>query len=75
MNQSVSINVNAPFEHANPASRLTGRFAIMPETLRTWRKRKAGRYVLRHLSPHLLVDIGISESERFIETNKPFWRA
>ena len=29
---------------------------------------------LAELPPHLLKDIGLTESDRFVESNKPFWR-
>ena len=41
----------------------------------TWRQRKLYRASLRRLDSNILRDVGISEAERFIEVNKPFWEA
>jgi uncharacterized protein YjiS (DUF1127 family) len=42
-------------------------------TLETWRQRDANSMQLAHIDPRTLRDIGISESQRFIEVNKSFW--
>ena len=34
----------------------------------------ATRRALAELPPHLLKDIGLTEADRFVESNKPFWR-
>lgn len=39
----------------------------------TWYQRKADRTRLSELSPRLLLDVGITETQRFYEVNKPFW--
>ena len=40
-----------------------------------WRQREISRTSFYALGPSILRDAGISESERFIEGNKPFWEA
>lgn len=40
----------------------------------TWFERARSRRELAELPPHLLKDIGLTESDRFVESNKPFWR-
>ena len=40
-----------------------------------WRQREISRTSFYALDPSILRDAGISESERFIEGNKPFWEA
>jgi uncharacterized protein YjiS (DUF1127 family) len=40
-----------------------------------WRQREISRTSFYVLDPSILRDAGISESERFIEGNKPFWEA
>jgi len=42
--------------------------------LMTWFERARSRRELAELPPHLLKDIGLTESDRFVESNKPFWR-
>ena len=40
----------------------------------TWLERARSRHELAELPPYLLKDIGLTESDRFNESNKPFWR-
>ena len=40
-----------------------------------WRQREISRTSFSVLDPSILRDAGISESQRFIEGNKPFWEA
>ncbi len=40
-----------------------------------WRQREISRTSFYALDPSILKDVGISDSERFIEGNKPFWEA
>jgi uncharacterized protein YjiS (DUF1127 family) len=40
-----------------------------------WRQREISRTAFYVLDPSILRDAGISESQRFIEGNKPFWEA
>lgn len=39
-----------------------------------WQKNKRSRDYLAEMSPHLLKDIGITESERQAELAKKFWQ-
>ena len=41
--------------------------------LEAWRQRDANRTQLAHTDPRTLRDIGISESQQFIEVNKSLW--
>ena len=43
-------------------------------TLLLWRRRIVSRRQLARLDARLLADAGISESQRYAELNKPFWR-
>ena len=43
--------------------------------LATWRLRHKTRRQLAATESHFLQDVGISESQRFIEVNKSFWEA
>ncbi|MGL4754968.1 MAG: DUF1127 domain-containing protein [Aeromonadaceae bacterium] len=40
----------------------------------TWFERARSRRELAELPPYLLKDIGLTEADRFNESNKPFWR-
>jgi uncharacterized protein YjiS (DUF1127 family) len=42
--------------------------------LRLWKEKRRTRYYLSEMSPHMLKDIGISESERQEELGKKFWQ-
>ncbi len=42
--------------------------------LLTWLERVRTRRELAELPPYLLKDIGLTESDRFCESHKPFWR-
>lgn len=43
-------------------------------TLMLWQRRLASRRQLARLDARLLADAGISESQRYEELSKPFWR-
>lgn len=43
-------------------------------TLLLWQRRMASRRQLARLDARLLADAGISESQRYEELSKPFWR-
>lgn len=43
-------------------------------TLLLWQRRIASRRQLARLDARLLADAGISESQRYEELSKPFWR-
>ena len=43
-------------------------------TLLLWQRRMASRRQLARLDSRLLADAGISESQRYEELSKPFWR-
>jgi uncharacterized protein YjiS (DUF1127 family) len=42
--------------------------------VQAWQARRATRYALGRLDPHLLRDIGLSDVEAQAEAEKPFWR-
>jgi uncharacterized protein YjiS (DUF1127 family) len=64
-----------------PAGTMTGSplFAIVDYlssivlTLEAWRQREVNSTQLAHTDPRTLRDIGISESQQFIEANKSLW--
>ncbi len=42
---------------------------------RTWHERYRTRQEFARVDSHILKDCGISEAQRYIEVNKPFWEA
>jgi uncharacterized protein YjiS (DUF1127 family) len=42
--------------------------------LLSWQQRSRTRRQLAQLNPHELADVGITEAERQVELDKPFWR-
>ena len=47
---------------------------IFLSVFQTWKDRKRTRNYLSEMSPYMLKDIGISESERQAELGKKFWQ-
>jgi uncharacterized protein YjiS (DUF1127 family) len=43
--------------------------------LRDWRRRSRERGELAHLDARMLADIGLTDADREMLVNKPFWRA
>ena len=41
----------------------------------TWTQRRKTRMHLRELTPELLQDIGVQQTDAINEINKPFWKA
>ena len=60
LNEKTSANTNLPMH--------------LLATLLLWRRRIISRRQLARLDTRLLADAGISESERYAELSKPFWR-
>ena len=50
------------------------RFTGFRERLWIWLRRIRTRHDLSKLDDHLLRDVGLSRSDRYLETAKPFWR-
>lgn len=57
-----------------PVSRLLGGVSKTFHLLETWRRRHQSSMQLARVETRTLRDIGVSESRRFIEVNKPFWQ-
>ena len=51
------------------------RVARVTRAIETWRRRQRTRAQLAGVDAHILRDAGISEADRFIESNKSFWEA
>jgi uncharacterized protein YjiS (DUF1127 family) len=52
-----------------------GAFSRFLERLEVWRERRRGRKLLAQMDAHDLKDLGVSLSDVYAETEKPFWRA
>jgi uncharacterized protein YjiS (DUF1127 family) len=56
-----------------PANGIIERIKDMARTLESWRLRHKTRMQFANVEARILRDVGISEGQRFIEVNKPFW--
>jgi uncharacterized protein YjiS (DUF1127 family) len=61
------------FSKATPSNPRSLPLRALP-TLLLWQRRMASRRQLARLDSRLLADAGISESQRYEELSKPFWR-
>ena len=57
------------------SSGLRDRWIRFSETIDTWNRRHRTRQQFAKVESRVLRDIGVSEADRFIEVNKPFWEA
>jgi uncharacterized protein YjiS (DUF1127 family) len=60
--------------HRDAVDALSDATAWLRATLRTWHRRARERDQLARLDGRMLKDIGVSEADRFVLVNKPFWR-
>ena len=60
---------HARFEAPTWIDRMTSALRVVE----TWRQRHRTRRQLAAADARILRDVGISEAQRFIESNKPFW--
>ncbi|MGE8496840.1 MAG: DUF1127 domain-containing protein [Pseudomonas sp.] len=61
------------FEQASSTSQAAWPLRLVA-ALTVWKRRIISRRQLARLDSRLLADAGISESQRYVEMNKPFWR-
>ncbi|WP_371168731.1 DUF1127 domain-containing protein [Aliiroseovarius sp. 2305UL8-7] len=47
---------------------------LVAVTVTKWSQRRKMRQALKTLQPHLLEDIGVTQTEAGIEAEKPFWQ-
>jgi uncharacterized protein YjiS (DUF1127 family) len=73
MNHTAAVRITQG-DHARFRA-LTGidRMASAFKAVETWRQRHKTRRQLAAADARILKDVGISEAQRFIESNKPFW--
>ncbi len=70
-----SADTSTPAEQRRQIRQLSSRLAGLLDLVTTWKLRHETRNQLAHATPEVLRDVGISESQRFIEVNKSFWQA
>ena len=63
--------ISDPFESFNWLDLVVG----IVDTFTTWKRRARTRRDFADLDDRLLRDIGVDRVDRWIEVNKPFWRA
>ena len=51
---------------------ITDQLSHLAKAMEHWRRQQQASIQLGHVDAHTLRDVGISESRRFIEINKPF---
>jgi len=75
MSHAVTLDHSDVFEARRRARRTAEWVARIRKLARTWHQRHRTRQDFARVEPRILRDCGISEAERFIEINKPFWEA
>ncbi len=63
----------AGIETRNPVFAIVDCLVDWVVALETWRRRHKASMQGARLESRILRDLGISEAQRFIEVNKPFW--
>lgn len=63
----------AGIEARNPVFAIVDCLVDCIAALETWRQRHKASMQGARLESRILRDLGISEAQRFIEVNKPFW--
>ena len=75
MNHTATLRHSAVVDARRRASRLVEQINRLVDTVDTWKRRHRERQQFANVDARVLQDCGISESQRFIEVNKPFWEA
>ena len=75
MKQLTYQDINLPAGKPVSTDAIEMTIANVAATLRRWHRHSAQRRQLAELSTQLLDDLGITETQRFEEISKPFWRA
>jgi len=68
---------NRNFDSFDAAPRARAIFGWVADTLaliETWQRRQRASAQLARVDARVLRDAGISDAQRFVELNKPFWR-
>ncbi len=73
--QTTSVSTRKTPAIVAPVLFLLDGIAATLHLLETWRRRHQSSMQLARVETRTLRDIGISESRRFVEVNKPFWQA
>jgi len=75
MSHATALNHSDIVEIRRRARRRAEWVARIRKLARIWHERYATRQQFARVDARTLRDCGISEAERFIEVNKPFWEA
>ena len=75
MNHAATLRYSSVLEARRNALRLIELASRIRETVDTWVRRHQTRRQFAGVDARILRDCGISEADRFIEVNKPFWRS
>lgn len=70
-----SVATSTPAERRRQTQQLSSRLAGLVDLVAIWELRHKTRNQLALATPDVLRDVGISESQRFIEVSKSFWEA
>jgi uncharacterized protein YjiS (DUF1127 family) len=70
-----SVATSTHAEQRRQVQRLSSRLAEVLGLVATWKLRHKTRRQLACATPDVLRDVGINESQRFIEVKKSFWEA
>ena len=63
----------AAFHAASAASAIACRLKKLYAVVNTWRRRHKSSMQCARVESRILRDLGISEAQRFVAVNKPFW--
>ena len=73
MSHTATAKFSSVIETRRNSPRLTEFASRIRETVAIWRRRYRTRRQFAEVEARILRDCGISEAQRFIEVNKPFW--
>lgn len=75
MNRTLKLELAPRGNYPLRASEWAERIARVVDTVEIWQRRHRTRQQLAMADTRILRDIGVSEADRAIECNKPFWEA
>lgn len=75
MSHTATLDPSDIFEARRRARRTAEWVKRIRQLARTWQQRHRTRREFARVDTRILQDCGISEADRFIEINKPFWEA
>lgn len=73
-NNDITSAIKNGFFFSSACQYVLDKLKLFLSILRLWKEKRRTRYYLSEMSPHMLKDIGITESERQEELGKKFWQ-